>query len=301
MIMNNQFLKRVSFHVQRNAHNIHLRDTLCGIHKLFLPRPDQSYDGLNTLNIAKEENEIVNDLSIDGFSDLGIALSEDQINSIIRNLQGIDCYDTAKKDCPKVDLTSPGKDVQLAHYKRNDLIDFPEIVKIVNDSKILNAVSKYLGVKPTVSNINCWWSFGNRESAKEAQFYHRDLDDYKFLKLFFYLTDVNEDNGPHIYVKGSHRSNKLIDLRRFTDDEVSKSFTGDKITTLLKKRGACFLEDTYGIHKGQLPLNGNRLILQVQYSYLPLFVEKYEPKGHELRKSLGLDKYVNRLLFKDNF
>lgn len=293
--MSKRFIDRVSFYIQRRAHNIQLRNLICGVHRLFLPNPGHSA-GINSLQIAKQEDEIYNELATDGFSHLGFVLSESQIASIVSKLNNVECFDTAKLNRPVVDLSNPGNDVQLAHYTRNSLAEFPEIVAIANDSKILNVVSKYLGVKPTISNINCWWSFGSRESAKEAQFYHRDMDDFKFVKLFFYLTDVTADSGPHIFVKGSHKSNKLTELRRFSDDEVIESFGNEKITTLIEAKGACFLEDTYGVHKGQLPIKGNRLLLQVQYSYGPLHVENYQPKKSDLSKSMNLDEYVNRLI-----
>jgi hypothetical protein len=91
---------------------------------------------------------------------------------------------------------------------------------IANDSRILNVVTRYFGAKPTISNINCWWSFSARQSVKEAQFFHRDMDDYKFLKMFIYLTDVAEESGSHIFVEGSHKSYKLAQLKRFSDQEV---------------------------------------------------------------------------------
>lgn len=294
--MSKPLISRISFFIQRRSHNIQLRNFLSGVVGLFLPKAE-SYEGINALEIKKGEQEILNDLKNDGFSDLGLILTSGQIDAIIAKLNTIECCDTSKQDHPVVDLKNPPKDAQLAHYTREDLASFPEVVKIANDSKILNVVSKYLGVKPTISNVNCWWSFGDRESAKEAQFYHRDMDDYKFVKLFFYLTDVTEESGPHIYVKGSHKSNKLTELRRFKDKEITESFAPEKITTLIRPKGACFLEDTYGIHKGQLPLTGNRLLLQVQYSYLPIHVEYYKPQQSALPDSLNLDKYVNRLLF----
>ena len=287
--MFNNFFKKISFRVQRNAHNIQLRDTLCFFFKGFLPKI-KLVEGNNSLIIKCSEEEMLNDLKKDGFLGLGIALSEFQMNSITEKLENIKCYDMSKKNFPSVNLNEPGEEVQLGHYKREDLVQIEEIVAIANDSRVLNVVSKYLGVKPTISNVNCWWSFGGRISAKEAQFYHRDLDDYKFVKMFFYLTDVNKDSGPHIYVKKSHRINKLLQLRRFSDEEVKGNFDNKNIITLIEHKGSCFIEDTYGIHKGQLPLKGNRLLLQIQYSYFPLQVEKYEPKNSALLKSM--DKFV---------
>jgi len=40
--------------------------------------------------------------------------------------------------------------------------------------------------------------------------FHYDLEDYRFIKFMFYLTDVDLFNSPHhIYVKGSHEKKKL--------------------------------------------------------------------------------------------
>jgi hypothetical protein len=294
--MINNFFKKVAFYVQRRSHNVQLRNIECNLFKLALPKGKYN-TGINTLNIIKEESSIYNDLSKDGFSDLGITISSGQIDSVVNELKNLNCYNTGTQQRPIVDLNNVDDNVQLAHYKRADLASISQIIEIANDSKILNVVTKYFGVQPTISNINCWWSFGNRTSAKDAQYYHRDLDDYKFLKMFIYLTDVNEDCGPHIYVKGSHKSNKLKELRRFSDEEVNKLYDSDNIITLTKSQGNTFIEDTYGIHKGQLPVVGNRLILQIQYSYFPLHVEKYEPGKSVFSENMKYDEYINRLLF----
>lgn len=291
-----QFLKKISFRILRTVHNIQLRNILCMIVRIFLPKVEIK-KGNDILNIDSDKSTMLDRLNMDGFVDLGAALSENQIKVILEKLRGIQCYDLDQNIHLTVNIDAPSNDVQLAHYKREELVGISEIVEIANDSRILNLVSEYLGVKPTISNINCWWSFGDRDVAKEAQFFHRDVDDYRFLKMFFYLTDVNEENGPHIFVKGSHKINKLLELRRFSDFEVVESF-GNHIITLIKPKGSGFIEDTYGIHKGQLPVRGKRLLLQVQYSYLPLHVENYSPQVSTLIESLKLDKYINRLVLK---
>ncbi|MBL0738859.1 hypothetical protein JI750_18330 [Flavobacterium sp. GN10] len=293
-----KFLKKVSFRVHRNVHNVQLRDVLCAFFKVFLPKITIS-TGNTPLSIEYSEQKLLNDLNEDGFANLGVVLSDIEINSIKKKLEGLECYDTSQVNPTPVNLSSPGINVQLAHYKREDLIEIDEIFAIANDSRVLNVVSNYLGVKPTISNVNCWWSFGDRESAKDAQFYHRDLDDYKFVKMFFYLTDVDDNSGPHIYVKKSHRINKLLELRRFSDEEVVNTFDNQNILVLTEPKGSCFIEDTYGIHKGQLPVKGNRLLLQIQYSYLPLHVENYNPKKSDVLERMKFDKYINRLLFND--
>ena len=38
--------------------------------------------------------------------------------------------------------------------------------------------------------------------------YHRDVDDFRFIKLFVYLTDTSSTTGAHSFIKGSHQGRK---------------------------------------------------------------------------------------------
>lgn len=287
---------KIMWRIQRNAHNIRFRDLLSSITRLSLPKPQNNPLGYDSLSIRKTRDEILQDLRENGYSDLGITIDSETIERLKKSFDKLSCYDTGSPNTPMVNLASPSDDTQLAHYSRKDLSRIPEVVKMANDKKILEVVGSYFNVKPTISNINCWWSFGKRKTAKEAQLFHRDLDDFKFVKLFLYLTDVTETSGPHIYVKGSHRKNQLIDLRRFTDSEVISTFGEENIISFVKPKGSCFLVDTYGIHKGLVPKDADRLLMQFQYSYFPLPVEHYEPL--ESSPIQNIDFFTNRLLFK---
>lgn len=292
-------LEKISFKILRNVHNPTFRNILCFFIRFLLP--NQSVFKFNeTLDLSESTDDLFEKISKDGFSDLGIVINTFRINSIINQLKSYNCFDLESKNNDIINLNQINKETQLGHYLREDLSKIEDIVQIANDSRILNIVSKYFKSKPTISNINCWWSFANKKEAKEAQFFHRDIDDYKFVKLFIYLTDVSEENGPHLFVKGSHKSNKLNKLKRFSDTEVEANFNKENILILNKSKGSGFLEDTYGIHKGQLPITSDRLILQVQYSYLPIRVENYNPIESNLLEKLNLDTYVNRLILKKN-
>jgi hypothetical protein len=298
--MKKPFINKVLFFIQRHSFNIYLRNTINLIVSQFLPKSKKQLSGSNYLNIEKSEEQILNDLKKLGYSDLGISLSDSSIEIIKSRLVDLPCYKFDKNHKSVVDFQNISNDFQLGNYDRNDLSGISEILSIANDSKILNVTSKYLKVTPTISNINCWWSFAQRDTPKEAQFFHRDLDDFKFLKLFVYLTDVDSDSGPHIYVKGSHKSNKLNSLKRFKDEEVVKQYLDENIISFERLKGSCFIVDTYGIHKGLLPKNGNRLLLQVQYSYLPLHVENYNPVLIGDYPQKIFDKYINRLIINTN-
>jgi hypothetical protein len=130
----------------------------------------------------------------------------------------------------------------------------------------------YLGVESVLLGVNLWWTFASQPTARDmnrhAHLFHYDIDDIKFLKFFFYLTDVSETSGPHVMVEGSHLDHAFVRPKwsspRLTDEWVEEHFSG-KIRTLSGNKGAGFAEDTYVLHKGTVPRSNNRLILQLEY------------------------------------
>ena len=182
----------------------------------------------------------------------------------------------------------------LPNYKREELVSIKEVMQIANDAKVLSFVQDFLGTTPTISNINAWWSVGGKEDAQHAQFFHRDVDDYKFIKLFIYLTDVTMENGPHVYVESSAYDDNFKKIRRFSDEEVEATYGVEKIKHITGEKGEAFFINSYGIHKGLLPKKERRLILQVQYSINEVGIENYNP----IEVSHPYNRYVNRLMLK---
>ena len=107
-----------------------------------------------------------------------------------------------------------------------------------------------------------------QDRSDAAQKYHMDVDDYRFIKFFFYLTDVDENGGPHVVVKGTHKHKKFahqLKLQRFSDQEMVTEYGADKVDVLCGLAGYGFIEDTLCFHKGYPPLNRDRLVLQVEF------------------------------------
>ena len=109
------------------------------------------------------------------------------------------------------------------------------------------------------------------------------------------MNDVTEFEGPHVYVKESANSNKLTKIKRYDDKEIINAFGNQNIISFTGNKGSCFLVNTYGFHKGLLPVKNNRLLLQIQYSINRIGVENYCPQKIT---NLNYDKYINRLLIK---
>jgi hypothetical protein len=112
--------------------------------------------------------------------------------------------------------------------------------------------------------------------------------------LFVYLTDVDERSGPHEFIADSHRSSGRIFSKPYTAEEVQRLYGRERMIKILGPKGRTFIADTWGIHKGQVPVSKARLLLQIQYSILPIF--KYDYRPIAVATAEPFDRYTNRLL-----
>ena len=156
-------------------------------------------------------------------------------------------------------------------YDEQALLENPDIQRLACDPSILAAAQAYLRCNPVLSSCIMWWStaFSPVPSNAAAQMYHFDMSRIRFVKFFFYLTDVHEHNGPHVYVLGSHRRLPAAlrrEDRRFTDEEVLRNFEHDRVLKITGPAGTMFMADTRGLHKGQHLIEGDRLVLELHFS-----------------------------------
>ena len=168
-----------------------------------------------------------------------------------------------------------GKEILLAQYYNSE--DGCEAIRTVAADPLLNWVAlKYLGSMPKFLGVNLWWTYPVRPSRedqlKHAHFFHRDIDDFKFLKFFFYLTEVESGDGAHWLVSGSHRKPPYIRvkdrflLRRFEDAEIRQFYDPEAVVEIIGAPGLGFAEDTLCVHKAASPTRRPRLILQLQFA-----------------------------------
>ena len=158
-------------------------------------------------------------------------------------------------------------------YHPNDVIADPTIQKIVSDPKILEIAQDYLGTLPVLDFVAMWWHTKSSNPDKEAaQYFHFDMDRLRWVKFFFYITDVGPDNGPHVFVPTSHSDSGLpFALRkngytRLDDEQVRKHFKEESWRTFVGPKGSMIVEDTRGLHKGKHVGTGDRLIFQIQFT-----------------------------------
>ena len=184
--------------------------------------------------------------------------------------------------------------VPMAAYPLATVVACPWLMTAINRAEILRLASAFLGCKPTLCSVGVRWSFPGSKSPDMTQTFHRDPDDWRFLKLFVYLTDVDDDErGPHIYVAGSHKTPGSLRAKTYAREQIEARFGKRNMRAILGARGTTFIADTSGVHAGIPPQRAPRLLLQAQYSILPNFALHYRPvadPGHRL------DSYVNRLI-----
>ncbi len=234
-------------------------------------------------DILKKNSELdfkMNDLSIienlknNGFYLHKNYISENKLklikNHLIDNCLGRYESDNIKiKRLEKIDLNYP--QATSFRYSTDDILKSKEIQELIIDPNILSTCQNYFQATPIIDIVSAWWSFPSEKPDNySAQFWHFDLDRPVWLKMFIFLTDCNERNGAHKFIKKSH-NNHLNNFpnkgyERLNDLEVENIFKNEDIITMKAREGTMLLEDTLGLHKGQKLLEGNRLVLQVQYS-----------------------------------
>ena len=223
----------------------------------------------NLVNINTEKS--ITSLNKDGIS-FGISINEETLNKIIKYLN--DKKFNFNRD-PKKKINFQDrhkfKDLYILNYM-NPHLENNTIKEILLNEEIIKVIKSYLGVDPILEWSQIYWSMPYRDdegkflSTPNNEFgYHYDIDGFKFVKIFFYLTEVYENDGPHVFIKNTGKKTFFKALnRRLSDTVINEKFIGQSVT-ITGKKGIGFIEDTSFYHKGTAPVN-ERGILTCLYN-----------------------------------
>ena len=251
--------------------------------------------GVELHTAMPQEDAALQDLRRSGYAPLGNLLDEDQCVEIRAYLDDKLLTDRDRMRA-RFTLAQREGDVRVADYQLRDVLACPHILALANSPALLGLAARHMGCKPTISALGLRWSFPVAGNDSPLQAFHRDSEDWRYLKVLVYLTDVDDGAGPHVYLYGSQHTRAPVRLRFYSDAEIVAAYGEEMLLKATGTRGFCFAVDTAGIHKGAAPTLKPRLMLQIQYSLLPSYAYRYQPERYE--GGLSLDPYINRLIVR---
>jgi hypothetical protein len=247
----------------------------------FIKRPYDFGNSEGALGVVagQEREKILSNLNDQGYHVFDARLSDEKCDRLLEFALSNPCtmrpmdgegsakarrvvYPRGKPETVRYDFTS------------QDLLDNRDVQSLLADISFPAVAQDYLGARPVLDVLGMWWhtAYSDVPDMDAAQFYHFDMDRPKWLKFFIYITDVESTNGPHTFVAGSHKSGGIPSsmlkkgYARLKDDEVESAFDKKNIIEFAAPRGTIIAEDTRGLHKGKHVEQGDRLILQIQFS-----------------------------------
>ena len=175
-----------------------------------------------------------------------------------------------------------------------DLVNSAIVQTMLSDPTFPAIADAYLGCDCVQCDVGLWQSVVHDDGSRDAasQRFHSDRDHLQFLKFFVYLTDVDADTGPHVFVRGSHRS-RPVPLRRdirYSDEQVADWYRPDDVVELIGPRGTVIAVDTSGLHKGKPPTSGERWIFELEYSS-----SLYGPGGIPMQVDRAIGPFIASL------
>lgn len=231
---------------------------------------------------ATRKSAILSALSTDGVFD-DLHLPDEVTAGILEFALATGCFGNHDRN---LDLTpdaiaarqSSDNPITSGHYfERAEQCD--AVIRVQSDGLLHAVAADYLGPKAKIISTRLWWSFPtdaacSTEAAPEPrEMLHFDLDDWRMLKFFFYITPVDDASGPHLYLRGSHRRHVLKHQLSLTVgrpmDEVVATYPEGRLARIFGPAGSGFAEDPYGYHAGALARAGRRLMLEIGFGITP--------------------------------
>ena len=251
-------------------------------------RCDKSDDIVNNIQLrsalfnitASDFEKVIKTVHEEGYAKMPFRLSEQICDFLVEESKGFK-YDCVVRDengmrHEKIDILKERPEATItASAEVKSLMKNKLIRDIADDNVIKSIVSILLRCKPSIHSLNFWHSYTTPNGKAEsecAQEFHYDLDEFRWLKVFIFLTEVGIEDGPHIYIRGTHKVSAkpraLLNkgYGRISDEEMSRFYPKDTWQTITCKPGTIYIADTRCYHKANPVLNGKRTVLQPQYA-----------------------------------
>jgi hypothetical protein len=121
------------------------------------------------------------------------------------------------------------------------------------DERLLNSVAAYLGKAPFLESIELLYSRPSTQALESSQLWHEDMTEKALLKLFVYVTDVDERCGPFTLIpRGPSTTVPRHRLPHYIDDDSMRRYVDDNQLAVIEgPSGTAFFVDTRNcFHRG---------------------------------------------------
>jgi hypothetical protein len=155
---------------------------------------------------------------------------------------------------------------------------YPDILKILCCSEIMNLAERYLKTQPVLGDIMVYTNFPRSDLLVEgSKMWHRDTSVYHKFEVYINLSDININSGPFYTCKSENTSRFTVPYftglgwhgMRFNDSDLSKYCGEDvnlRLTSNIGGVGTCvYLDSGFNYHKGGHTTQGTRTVMRITY------------------------------------
>lgn len=252
--------------------------------------PAECTDGADPVLSAKPLTDILADLQRDGVAPW-LTLRPEAVAAILAWAKASPCYAYDNPAHGFLPADRERAEAALGRPILKAVYYLPErqcdAMRALCDSPVVHAIARaYLGHHAKLVSRQLWWTFPTQADEKTrrkvAHYYHRDIDDWAFLKFFFYVTPVQLGDGSHHFVRGSHRpgwkqlSVEALQKTRWTDERIRRGYGAERMIEFHGDAGMGFAEDTFGVHKAASPSMQPRLMASLVFQLHDYRLENHE-------------------------
>jgi hypothetical protein len=150
-------------------------------------------------------------------------------------------------------------------------------LRIGISDRVLDVVNSYFGMWSKLTYVDLWYTPPAQPGVTRvsSQRWHRDYNDERLVKIFIYLTDIDENTGPLEYVSGSTLDGeygKAWPWRPVSndlyppEDEFEERIPKSAMLPLTGTEGSMAFCNTSGFHRGGY-VTGSKPRVMAVYNY----------------------------------
>jgi hypothetical protein len=129
--------------------------------------------------------------------------------------------------------------------------DLPAFAHWAQSPRLLNLIEHYIGLPVAFQGVHLRRDFANDQPVT-TEFWHRDLEDRRVIKLFVYLSDVATETGPYEYIPRSKVTPAIVRQieasfkKRVASNPYDMGITDDEMAAIIPRSEWCSCEGPAG-------------------------------------------------------